>query len=179
MSFPDGASSKAAGNFRHPRRKFRSVVASASRPMFEISRYSRFEPLASAGARLALREQGTHVLRTIVLSIVFTLAAGSNATLLCAVRCHPLDASPASCQHQDPPSASTLTQSDRCTDVSAGSIAFVRGDARREVSSSGAADLVLSVSLHFGLPPDRSASGDHAARHRPLEARPLILALRI
>lgn len=117
--------------------------------------------------------------RAAVLSIVLTLAVGPNASLLCAVWCHP-DAAPAGpCEHPDPTSTPSITTNDGCPDIAASSTALVREDTRRGVSAPAAQQAVLVARFQFAPPPTHSASTGESAQRSPLEARPLVVALRI
>jgi len=117
------------------------------------------------------------VFRAAVLSIVLTLVAGPNSSLLCAVWCHPETATAGPCEHPDPMSTPSITSNDSCPDIPAVTTAFVREDVRRGVfSSEGQAPV---PPFQFVAPPESSAFGRELRRHPPREARPLVVTLRI
>jgi hypothetical protein len=118
------------------------------------------------------------VFRAAVLSIVLALVAGPNASLLCAVWCHPEAATAGPCEHPDPTSTPSIAGNDSCPDIAASSTALVREDVRREVSAP-AQHAVLVARFQFAPPPHHSASAREVANRSTLEARPLDLALRI
>jgi hypothetical protein len=119
------------------------------------------------------------VFRAAVLSIVLTLVAGPNASLLCAVWCHPEAATAGPCEeHPDPTSTPSITGNDSCPDIVASSTAVVREDVRREVSAA-AQQAVLVARLQFAPPPRHSASARESGQRSTLDVRPLAVALRI
>ena len=122
---------------------------------------------------------GEHrVFRAALLSIVLTLAVGPNASLLCAVLCHPDAASTGSCEHRDPTSTS-VRSNDGCPDIAAGTAALVREEVRRGVSASDRQHVVVVPRFQFVPPPSPPEFGREPGQGPPLEARPLVLALRI
>ena len=117
--------------------------------------------------------------RAAVLSIVLTLAVGSTASLLCAVWCHPEAAAAGPCEHPNPTSTPSVTSNDSCPDIAAASTAFVREDVRRGVSAPDALQAVVVAPFQFTPPPSHPASVRESAQRSLLDARPLVLALRI
>ena len=132
--------------------------------------------LAQAGPCLALWWVSIDVFRAAVLSIVLTLVAGPDASLLCAVWCHPEAATAGPCEHPDPTSTPSITANDSCPDIAASSTALVREDVRRGASAQQA---VLVARFQLARPPSNLASARDAGQRSPLEARPLVLPLRI
>jgi hypothetical protein len=130
------------------------------------------------GACLALWSVSTEVFRAAVVSIVLTLVAGPNASLLCVVWCHPQAATAGPCEHPTPTSTPSITSNDSCPDVTVASTAVVREDLRRGVSAPDP-QAVDSAPFQFAPPPRVRASADEAARLVRLDARPLVLALRV
>jgi hypothetical protein len=120
-----------------------------------------------------------HVFRAAVLSIVLTLAAGPNASLLCAVWCHPEAAAAEPCEHRDATYTANVTANDSCPDIAAVTTAFVREDVRSGVSASDGQTAVLVPPFQFVAPPTALEFGGEFRPHPPREARPLVLALRI
>jgi hypothetical protein len=141
-------------------------------------------PLLLAGAALALTDGEHHVFRAALFSIVLTLAVGQNAGLLCKVWCH--DATSAGCPHQDstttfPDSATSprVSADDNCGNAFVGAVAFVREEAPRTAfAPDGQNALVVQ---RFQLPPSPAdlRPGFESGQRRPLEERPLVIALRI
>ena len=115
--------------------------------------------------------------RAALFSIVLTLALGQNVSLLCDVWCH--DATSAGCPHQDPTTSLKLGADDSCTDVVVVAAAFVGEDARRTDPGPDAKNALVVPRFRFAGPPTDSGSGYEAGRLPPLDARPLLIALRI
>jgi len=105
--------------------------------------------------------------------------AGPNASLLCAVWCYPEAAAAGPCEHRDPTDTPNVTTNDSCPDIEAVTTAVVREDVRRGVSASDGQTAVLVPPFRFVAPPTTPAFGGEFRQHPPLEARPLVLALRI
>jgi len=138
----------------------------------------RLDSLASAGPGLALPWASTNVFRAFVLSIVLTLAVGQNASLLCAVWCHPAAGPTGACELQELSTSPSVAGNDDCPEVAAQATAFVREDVRREGSAPDALYAVVVPPFQFA-PPSHLASGHGAGQPPPLDARPRLLALRI
>lgn len=117
--------------------------------------------------------------RAAVLSIVLTLVAGPHASLLCAVWCHPEAAAAEPCEHRDATETPNVTANDSCPDIVAVTTAFVREDVRRGVSASDGQTAVLAPPFQFVAPPTTPEFGGESRQHPPLEARPLVFALRV
>ena len=116
--------------------------------------------------------------RATVLSIVLTLVAGQNASLLCAVWCHPEAATAGPCEHPDQ-STPSVTENGSCPDIPASSTALAREDVRRGVSAPAAQHAVPVAGFQFAPSPSHSASAGESGRRTAPEARPLVLPLRI
>ena len=116
--------------------------------------------------------------RAFLLSIVLTLAVGQNASVLCAVWCHPETGPTAACEHQEPSTSSSVTGNDECPEVAGAVTAFVREDVRREGSAPDALHAVVVPPFQFALPL-QSAFGSDSGHRPPLATRPPVLALRI
>jgi hypothetical protein len=74
-----------------------------------------------------------HVFRTLVLSIVLTVAVGQNAALLCSAWCRP---QVAECHHDKPAATSSVISyntCDECDKEAVGAALFLREDVRRTV----------------------------------------------
>ena len=115
--------------------------------------------------------------RAAVFSIVLTLVAGPNASLLCAVWCHLQTANAGSCEHPTPTDTPSLTSNDSCPDVTAVSTAVVRDDVRRGASAPD--PQAVRVAFQFAPQPRVRSSVDEAARVFRLDGGPLGRALRI
>lgn len=112
--------------------------------------------------------------RAAVFSIVLTLAVGPNASLLCAIWCHPDAAAAGPCEHPQTTSIPSVTTDDSCPAIAAGSTAFVREDMRRGVSTSHAQNAVVVPPFQFTPPPRHLVSTREAAQSPPIETRPLV-----
>jgi hypothetical protein len=119
------------------------------------------------------------VFRPAVLSIVLTLAVGPGASLLCDAWCHPDAASTRSCEHRDPGSAPGVIARDGCADTEAGSTALVREEVRRGVSGSDGQYAIAVAPFQFVPQPTPPGPGRQPGQRPLLEARPLVLVLRI
>lgn len=124
------------------------------------------------------RHRSEHfVFRATVLSIVMTLAVGSNPAVFCVSGCHPASASPPTCDHQKPDSSISLSVSSDCPAMTADATAFIREDLRREASAPPHAILLASSRVAASSTHETtSADVEHSP---PLDSRPLPLTLRI
>lgn len=163
------------GKFRHRLVKFREAVA--SQPPY-AGNVSVFGVLASIGTGPPLARCWVErsVFRAAVLFIVLTLAGGPNATLLCAVWCHPEEARTSSCQHPGAITSPSVTGGDSCGAVAGTLTALARDDAKRGQPAPQTAPVP-----GFALAPSRAAA---TRSSRPLTALgvttpPLLTALRI
>ena len=127
------------------------------------------------GAALALLGDEHHVFRAALFSIVLTLAVGHNASLLCQVWCP--EPTAAECPHGDSTSP-RVSADDSCRRAVVEAVAFVRDDARRTEAPDAPNALVIA---RFRLIPSPADLGSalESGRQRPLEERPLVIALRI
>lgn len=119
------------------------------------------------------------VFRAALVSIVLTLTLGQNAALLCVVWCHPQHGVNGACGHQVPTTTPSVTADESCARVAAAPAAVVREDGRRVASVSHAQQGIVVARFQFVAPPSFSAHRLEHAQSTALEARPLILALRI
>ena len=135
-------------------------------------------PAFLAGAGLALRDGEHHVFRAALFSIVLTLAVGQNASLLCKVWCH--DATSAGCPHQDSTTSQGVSADGNCGSTFVGPVAFVREGAWRTAAAPDAQSALIVPRFRWApSPPTDLGSGFEAGRRLLLDARPLILPLRI
>jgi hypothetical protein len=114
------------------------------------------------------------VFRSILLSIVLTLAVGQNAVLLCQVWCH--DPPSAGCPHQDSTTSPSLSVDDSCSGVLAEPVAF---DARRTAAAQDAPNVLAVTPSRSAFSPTDLRPGSEPGRRRPVEERPRFIALRI
>ena len=138
----------------------------------------RLDTLASAGLGLAILCASTNVLRILVLSIVLALAVGQNASLLCAIWCHPAAGPIGPCEHQGPSTSPSVAGNHGCPVVAGPATAFVREDVRREGLAADAMYAVAVPPFRFA-PPPQSAFACKPDHGPALDTRPLVLALRI
>jgi hypothetical protein len=118
-----------------------------------------------------------HVFRAALFSIVLTLSAGQNATLLCKGWCP--DTTSAGCPHQDSTTSTSVSAHDTCsTDVGV-AVAFVREDARRIAAAPDAQNALAVSRFLLALSHRNLDSGFESGRRLLLEERPLAIALRI
>ena len=108
--------------------------------------------------------------------MVLMLAAGQSVSLLCDAWCH--DGPPAACPHDGSTASTRVSSDDSCSSAGAGTAVFVREDARRNAAPDPQQALVVPRFLFAFSPPGRHP-GFERGRQLPLEARPLIVALRI
>jgi hypothetical protein len=117
------------------------------------------------------------VFRAALFSIVLTMAAGQNASLLCKVWCP--DTTPAGCPHRDFTTSPSVSAVDDCkTDVGAG-VLFVREDARRTAAAPDAQKTVAVPRFLLALSHIDRGLGFASGPRLLLEERPLVIALRI
>jgi hypothetical protein len=119
------------------------------------------------------------VFRAAVLSIVLTLANGPNATLLCSVWCHPAEALPAECQHQDATTSPRATGDDGCRTAPARAAALVREDGKRGSATAGGDHAVAVPRFHAGRPLMATSRKYERGQLHPGAAPPVLIALRI
>jgi hypothetical protein len=119
------------------------------------------------------------VFRTALVSIVLTLTLGQNAALLCVVWCHPQHGVNSACEAQVPTTSPSVTANESCAPVATGPTAFVREDGRKLGSASDGHQAIVIAPFQFVAPRPFSAHGLEHAQSTALEARPLVLALRI
>ena len=117
--------------------------------------------------------------RAAVISIVLTLALGQNAALLCSVWCHPPEAATGAREHQHQATSPSMTGNDSCTRLVAEATVFVGEDVRRGASAPNVHHGVVVPWFEFAPPPAHPTFGRRLGQETPLQASPLILALRI
>src|SRR5687767_12512172 len=125
---------------------------------------------------LPLGDSEHYVFRAALFSIVLSLALGQNAALLCKAWCQ--DATPARCPHGESTTPSSMSADDRCEDAAADVAAFVREDAPRGGSASDAQNSAVVPGFRL-TPPPVDAPRAFESGGRLLEARPLVISLRV
>ena len=128
---------------------------------------------------LPLRSASIDMSRAALVSIVLTLALGQNASLLCSVWCHPQESLISVCRHQAPTTPPSVTGSESCTQIAADPTPFVREDGLRRASFSDQLYGVVLPRFQFAPTSFLAAPGFNEAQAARLEARALVLALRI
>jgi hypothetical protein len=138
-------------------------------------------PCRRVSSRLAsllpLEVTSVNVLRTVLLSVVLTLAIGPNAGVVCKVWCH--DASSTGCPHQDSATSPSVRADDNCTTTAVGAVTLAREDGRRTAPAPDAQNALGILRFRLVAPPTDPRSGHEPGRRRMLEERPLVIALRI
>ena len=169
-------------DFRHLSGEIPQPLPASSRRL-GIYRRNHWEfapaPFGEPGLCLAVRQVSIDVFRAALVSIVLTLTLGQNAALLCVVWCHPQHGVNGACEQQVPTTSPSVTANESCARVAAAPTAFVREDGRRVASVSHAQQGIVVAPFQFVAPPSFSAHGLEHAQSTALEARPLVLALRI
>lgn len=117
--------------------------------------------------------------RAAVLSVVLTLAFGPNATVLCAVWCHPEGDKTSACQHQDATTSPQVIGEDGCRTVPAAATAFVREEAKRESRTAGAQHAVLIPPFRFAPSLTETTRTNDPSTLLAVGSPPLLIALRI
>jgi len=128
---------------------------------------------------LIVGSAGIPVFRATVLSIVLTLVAGPNASMLCKAWCHPAEAAAARCHHEHGGPSATLTGTDGCGNVVLGTAVLVKEEARRGLSSPKAHHTVLVPRYQYAVSTSEAHPGDESGCAWPLAQQPLVAALRI
>jgi len=119
------------------------------------------------------------VFRAVVLSIVLTLAAGPNASLVCRVWCEPHEPAVTGCQHQVPAGSLTVSDNDNCGVVTAAAVAVVSEDVRSSAFKPSAQHALIVQQFRPAPSMTSVGSGCDPRQHSPLEAQPRAIALRI
>ena len=112
--------------------------------------------------------------RTTVLSIALTLAVAPNATVVCALWCHPDEARTMACEHQGASTSPRLTETDSCRPLSATTTPFVREAAKRGQQAS---QLAAAVPQFRFVPETTVGSGPYTAL--ATASPPVLVALRL
>jgi hypothetical protein len=134
---------------------------------------------AEGGADIAPELFEYQVFRAAVLSIVLALAGGPNATLLCAVWCHPAEARPSDCQHQEATSSPRVMGEDRCRAAPPSATAFVREDGTRESVTADAQHAVATPRFQVAPPLADATRAYPPTTSLGADTPPVLIALRI
>ena len=152
-------------------RKLRAVLV---RPCRKCQAY-RGNALAQL---LRLHFSSIDVFRAAVLSIVFTLATGQNAVLLCRNWCDSVETTADGCQHQAQAVSRVIAGETDCQPIS-GAIALLRDDARRGASAPDAQLASLAEPGANLLPASPARSVYEPVGEALPGTTPLLLQLRI
>ena len=114
-----------------------------------------------------------------VLSIVLTLAAGPNASVLCKAWCDPAAAAATKCHHQHGSPSATLIGTHDCGKAVPNSAVVFKEDARRGAPSSDSQQAVIVPRHHRAIFSSEAHPGDDPGCTWSLARRPLVTALRI
>ena len=115
--------------------------------------------------------------RAALFSIVLTLAVGQNGSLLCQAWCP--DKTAAACPHQDSATSPSVSAHDNCRSAVFAALEFVREDARRTAAAPDAQNALVVPRSLLALSPADLRPGFDSGQRRPLEARSLVITLRI
>ena len=115
--------------------------------------------------------------RATVLSIVLTLVAGPNASVLCKAWCDPAAAAATKCHPEHGGPSATLTGTDDCGKAMPNSAVVVKEDARRGAPSDSQ-QAVLVPRHHRAISSSEAHPGNGARCTWSLAQRPLVTALR-
>ena len=116
--------------------------------------------------------------RATVLSIILTMVAGPNASVLCKAWCDPAAAAATKCHHEHGSVSATLTGTDDCGRAVPHSEVVVKEDARRGAPSSDPQQAVMVPRHHRAISSSEAHAGNGARCTWSLAQRPLVTALR-
>jgi hypothetical protein len=118
------------------------------------------------------------VFRIAVLSLLLTFAVAPHAPLLCAIWCHPDEATDV-CHPREPSPSAIVKGGDTCTGVVANVSTFIREDVRRTAALSEPGPFVVVRHSPFAemAPEARAIAGDE--RTWAIETRRLHTVLRL
>ena len=140
---------------------------------------NRHIEVVKAGRESCSQFNERSVFRATVLSIVLTLVAGPNASVLCKAWCDPAAAAAAGCHHTDSSPSATLTGADDCGQAVPNGGAVVQERARRGAPSSDPQQAVMVARHVRSISSSDAHPGDAPRFTWPLTPRPLVTALRI
>jgi hypothetical protein len=134
-----------------------------------------FSGMVSAGRVLAALMTEYHVFRTALFSIVFSLAAGQDVSVLCRAWCDAPPATASHCHQTDNATSSRVVLGKGCDEAAA-----PVGVLRQEVLPAGAQQAILVAGYQLAqLTIDTSAGDARWRRGCFLDKRPLATTLRI
>ena len=117
--------------------------------------------------------------RSTVLSIVLTLMAGPNASILCKAWCDLADAAAQECHHRDATTLTALTCTDDCDNPVFTRAVLLKEDVRRRVSSPDTHQAPIVPRYQYFASKRGTHICDEPGRGSPLAQQPLVTALRI
>lgn len=119
------------------------------------------------------------MLRTVLLSIVFSLAVGQDLALLCSTRCDGHAVGASECYHKNSSRMPSVAASENCDKVVVAATAVLREDVRRDASSRNGNQAIPAPRYQLAQLTIGAGSGQEPWREWSLEKRPLSTALRI
>jgi hypothetical protein len=119
------------------------------------------------------------VFQVTVLSIVLTLAVGQNIALLCRTWCDAHSAAASECHYENSSTGPSLAGDESCDKGVVDTIAVLKEDVRRDVSSQDANQAIPVPRYQLAQLKVDARPDQEAWRERSLERRPLSTALRI
>jgi hypothetical protein len=168
------------GNFQHPPARFRKRYGPGTEPLKNRADFLDVDGRKEVARVLPLELASIDVFRAALVSIVLTLTLGQNVALLCRVWCHPYYGANSACGTQVPTTSPTATANESCAQVANGPAPFVREeDGRKPASASDGQQGLVIARFQFVPPPSLSARDRDRREATQLDARPLVLALRI
>jgi hypothetical protein len=118
------------------------------------------------------------VFRTVLFSIVLTLAIGQGAGLACKASCYAHDAAPVGCPHQQLTSSAGVRGVHDCDSDTVGVVGLVREDALRADSTPDIQNAGVVFRFLF-TPPLTAWRPGYQTAQALLPERPFLIALRI
>jgi hypothetical protein len=119
------------------------------------------------------------VFRTVLLSILFSLAVGQDLALLCRTWCDGHAVAASECHHKNSSHMPSVAGSENCDNVVTAATAVLREDVRRDVSSRNGNQATPVPRYQLAPLTLGARPGQEPWREWSLEKRPLSTALRI
>ena len=117
--------------------------------------------------------------RTVLLSIVVSLAVGQDLALLCGTWCDGHAVGASECDHKNSSRMPSVAGSENCDNVVVAATAVLREDARRDVSSRNGNQAIPVPRYQLAQLTIGAGPGQEPWREWSLEKRPLSTVLRI
>jgi hypothetical protein len=119
------------------------------------------------------------VFRTVLLSIVFSLAVGQDLALLCRTWCDGHAVGAIECYHKNSSRMPSVAASENCDNLVVAATAVLREDVRRDASSRNGNQAIPVPRYQLAQLTIDAGAGQEPWREWSLEKRPLSTALRI